>query len=256
MLGGVALGLQPRPFDVGAAGERQLGDGIDLIGQTVGAAMAVDDAMLALAPTVTMSRTKTATGAPAAVRWTISSGRAGLAFLATSTTTPPLHEGRVERERGVVGIGEEPADALGRVGEHVGQRRHGDAVEPGKVGEVGAVGAVDHDQAGAVEPGQRVLAGELGQRGVVGAIGERRRVLHQRAQVGVFPLLDAAVRQAALLEQRDRRLAPAGDRRAARQAARRWRGIRRSAPLPPWCGWFSVQPSCRVAQAAAPANSA
>src|SRR5262249_33134725 len=47
--------------------------------------------------------------------------------------------------------------------------------------------------------------------------GERLRVPHKRAQIGVFPLLDAEMRQPLLLELPERGLALRGERSSARQ---------------------------------------
>ncbi len=50
-----------------------------------------------------------------------------------------------------------------------------------------------------------------------GGAGQRLGVAHQRAQIGVFPLLDAPVRQALRLEPPERGLAQRHDLAVARQ---------------------------------------
>ena len=81
------------------------------------------------------------------------------------------------------------------------------------------------------EHGAGVFGARL--RGGVGRARERLGLAHQRAQVGVFPLLDAPVRQALGLEAAERGLAQRRDRARARQRAlgrgeaRRQRGLGR-----------------------------
>ena len=58
------------------------------------------------------------------------------------------------------------------------------------------------------------------QRSLVGRRGRRVGLTDQRAQVGVFPLLDAPVRQALPLKRLEGARADAGDRGAARQHRR------------------------------------
>ena len=59
--------------------------------------------------------------------------------------------------------------------------------------------------------------------GRVGRAGERLGLAHQRAQIGVFPLLDPPVRQALRFEPAERRLAQRHDLAVARQLALRGR---------------------------------
>ena len=60
-------------------------------------------------------------------------------------------------------------------------------------------------------PAKRIVAPERGERRRLGIAGERRHRPQQRAEVGVFPRLDAAVRQSAPLEEGERGIAALGD---------------------------------------------
>ena len=146
------------------------------------------------------------------------------------------HERRVERDRDVVArrhlaeTGGEPRIA-GR--QHL--RRRADAqprLEVAEIGELGYESAVDEHDAARIdrdERGQDLAGARLRRR--VGRACERLGVAHERAQVGIFPILHPPVRQAFGLEALERVLAQRGDRRRARKRglgggeARRQRGL-------------------------------
>ena len=88
----------------------------------------------------------------------------------------------------------------------------------GEVGQFRHEGAVDEHDAPRIHVADQ-LAGVLGARlgGRVRRAGERLRVADQRAEIGVFPLLDPPVRQAKRVEARGRGLAQRHDLAVARQ---------------------------------------
>ena len=121
------------------------------------------------------------------------------------------HEGRVERDRDIVG-GHDPTQMGEKVAIACRQRlRHGadgqPRLEARKIGEFRHQGAVDEHDAARLnrgEHGERVFGARLRRR--VGHGGERLGVAHERAQVGIFPFFDAAMGQPLRLETPERRL--------------------------------------------------
>ena len=94
----------------------------------------------------------------------------------------------------------------------------------GNVGQFGDERAVDKHQPArfdVAEQGAGRLRPRLG--GGIGRRRERLGVAHQRAQIGVFPVLDAPVRQAGLGEHVERRRALRRDRAIAGQPPARLR---------------------------------
>ena len=78
--------------------------------------------------------------------------------------------------------------------------------------------AVDEDQPAAFDVAEQLSRRlRAGHRRGIGRSGERLGIAHQRAQVGVLPVLDAAMRQALAGEQVERGRALFGDRRPAGQ---------------------------------------
>ncbi len=80
--------------------------------------------------------------------------------------------------------------------------------------------AVDKNEAARLDIAERrarALGARLG--GSVGRHGKRLGVAHQRAQIGIFPILDTPVRQTFFGEQVEGRRALGGDRIVAGQAA-------------------------------------
>ena len=119
------------------------------------------------------------------------------------------HEGGVERDRDVIGR-DDPAEPSGdrRVAGRQRLRHRADGetgLKPGEIGQFRHEGAVDQNDAAAFDGGERragILRARLG--GRIRRRRERLRVAHQRAQVGVFPLLDPPVRQPGRLEALER----------------------------------------------------
>ena len=116
-------------------------------------------------------------------------------------------------------------------GERVCHAADGQARFGRQIGQLRREGAVDEHQPPAIDAGKdarRLLGARLGRR-----IGRRRQrigLAHQRAQIGVFPFLDAPVRQAGGVETRERRPRAAWRRRPCPAACRvRPRKRRRSA---------------------------
>ena len=142
------------------------------------------------------------------------------------------HERGIERDRHIVGrhqlaqMGDELLIAGGEPLRHRADREAGFQV--GEIGELRHEGAVDEDDRARLdrgEHGDRVLGARL--RGRIGHARERLGIAHERAQVGIFPLLDPAVRQPFALEAPERILAQRRDRRRARKRALRHGEIRR-----------------------------
>ena len=108
-------------------------------------------------------------------------------------------------------------------GKRVGERtdRQGPRSRSGEIGQFRHERAVDEDEPARLDIAEQ-LAGRLGARlrGRIGRGRQRLCLAHQRAQIGVFPFLDAAMRQALLGEQVERRLALRGDRVVAGQPRR------------------------------------
>ena len=133
-----------------------------------------------------------------------------------------VHEGGVERVGGVVAGGVDRAHALeervtGR--ERLGQGNDLDARRrPAEIGRLRHQVTVDEADLTGIEPGERRRAFQGG-RSIRRRrpFGERGGLAHQAAQVGVFPLLDPAMRQAALGQEVERRLAQADDAGVARE---------------------------------------
>ena len=142
------------------------------------------------------------------------------------------HQRGIERDRGIAcrrelaEMGSERRIAIGqRVGERADRKPR---LQAGNVGQFGHESAIDKHQPARFDVGEQG-AGRLGPRlgGGIGRRGERLGVAHQRAQVGVFPLLDAAMRQAGLGEHVERRRALRRDRAIAGQPPARLRkGLR------------------------------
>ena len=111
------------------------------------------------------------------------------------------------------------------IGERGGERTdRKPALQRGDVGQFRNERAVDEDEPAAFDIAEqfaRRLGARLG-RGI-GRARQRLRLAHQRAQVGVLPVLDAAMRQAFLGEQVEGGLALRGDRVAAGQPRPRLR---------------------------------
>ena len=126
------------------------------------------------------------------------------------------HEGGVERDRHIA-FRREPSEMLGEQRVALGQRfAHGPdgqtLLQALDVGELGHEGTVDEDQPAAIDLAQqmtRALGPQLG--GGVRRSRQRLGVTHERAQVGVFPLLDAPVRQPLGIEVAERGLAQRRD---------------------------------------------
>ena len=115
------------------------------------------------------------------------------------------HERRIERERDIVrGFAGDEGDRVRVVGrEHVRKPAQGDACRH-RGGQVGNERAVDERQTAAgqrfgVEP--RTSRRD---RGGVGHGGERQRLAHRVAQIGVMPILDPAMRQTGFGKGRER----------------------------------------------------
>ena len=134
------------------------------------------------------------------------------------------HERGVEPLRRVIAARNLPEPIIGIVGEELEQFGEADArigrfeVAPGRF-----IAAVDDGDAIGVDAGQdrRDVAFRL----CIGRAGQRLCLAHQRAQVGVFPFLDAPVRQAFGVETLERVVAQGRDRALAGQrAARRRKG--------------------------------
>ena len=110
------------------------------------------------------------------------------------------HERGVECDRDVIGRydpPELPNDRRVAGRQRLRHRADGETrLDPREVGQFRHEGAVDQHDAPALDRGER-RAGILGARlrGRVRRRRERLGVAHQRAQVGVFPFLDPAVRQ-------------------------------------------------------------
>ncbi len=112
-------------------------------------------------------------------------------------------------------------------------RADGEArLQAGEIGELGHEGAVHKHDAAAFDRGER-RAGVLGARlgGDVGDTGERLGIAHERAQIGVFPLLHAPVRQAGRLEALEGVLAQRRNRTGARKRGLHGSEIRRQPGL-------------------------
>ena len=247
VLSGIALGLKARPGHLRPVANRQFRDRVDLVAEPGGPAMGNStNRTLALAPMVTTSRVKTATGSPAAVTWAISIGPRRPGVLGDVDDDAALHQSRVQSQRRIVAVVEQQrrraAASLARTSASAATV---DAAErPSTSDRSGRYDAVDDNDPRPVEIGERVFAHQLGQRRVIDAAGKRRGALHQRAEVGVFPRLDAAMRQAAPLELRE---SPSRDACATRARAgqrRRRRAVFARAASPrPWCAAFGARRS-------------
>ena len=115
------------------------------------------------------------------------------------------------------------------VGQRLGERAdRKPRLQGGNVGQFGNEGAVDKNQPARFDIAEQG-AGRFRPR-FCGGIGRRRQRLclaHQRAQIGVFPVLDAAMRQAGLGEHVEGRRALRRDRAIAGQPPARLRkGLR------------------------------
>ncbi len=148
------------------------------------------------------------------------------------------HQRGIERDRDVAcrrelaEMGSERRIAVGqRVGERADRKPR---LQGGNVGQFGDESAVDKHQPArfdVAEQGAGRLRPRLG--GGIGRRCERLCVAHQRAQIGVFPVLDAAMRQAGLGEYVEGRRALRRDRATAGQPparlrkSLRQRGLRR-----------------------------
>ena len=91
-------------------------------------------------------------------------------------------------------------------------------LEVGEIGQFRREGTIDEHDAAALDrgaDGARVLGTRFRRR--IGRVRERLGVAHERAQVGVFPLLDPPVRQAERFEAAERCLAQGRDPALARQ---------------------------------------
>ncbi len=132
------------------------------------------------------------------------------------------HEGGVEPVRGIVGAGDLSKPEIRIFGKELEQfidrdaRIAGPEIAPGRF-----IAAVDDGDVIRVDAGQdrRDVAFRLG----AGRARQRLGLAHQRAQVGVFPFLDAAVRQTLGVETVERVLAQRRDRAFARQRVARGR---------------------------------
>ena len=107
-----------------------------------------------------------------------------------------LHQRGIQRQHGIVLVGEERADARRVAREDVRDVLHLQRLGAPEVGKVGAIAPVDDDDAGTIEAGEHVTLGDLRDHGRRRLAGERRHGAEQRTEVGVFPRLDAAMRQA------------------------------------------------------------
>ena len=135
------------------------------------------------------------------------------------------HESGVEPIGGIVAAGDRPGPVVrifGQEREQFGDRNARIAVlefAPGRF-----IAPVDDGDVMRVDAAEdrRDIAFRLG----AGRARQRLRLAHQRAQVGVFPLLDAAMRQAFGVEAAEGVLAQGRDRALARQrGARRRKGV-------------------------------
>ena len=187
----------------------------------------------------TSERTNTEAGSLPAFTNTRWIGRASAAPSATWITAPsPMNA--VLSATATSSVGTSLPRCATRCGSPAASRlRHradGEArFQIGKIGEFRHEGAIDeHDRArlDRSERGDRLPGARL--RGRIGHARERLGVAHERAQVGIFPLLDAAVRQPFGLEAPESIFAQRSDRRRARKRAlhrgeiRRQRGFGRS----------------------------
>ncbi len=134
------------------------------------------------------------------------------------------HEGGVEPIGGIVGAGHLPQPEVRIVGEKLEQffdrnsRIAGHEIAPARL-----IAAVDDSDVIGIDAAhhRRNVAFWLG----AGRARQRLSLAHQRTQVGVFPFLDAPVRQAVGVETPERVLAQLADRALARQlVARRRKG--------------------------------
>ncbi len=132
------------------------------------------------------------------------------------------HQRGIERQRRVVAgddLAEMPRDKRVTLRQHRRHRADGQTLFQGaEIGKLGNESAVDEDDAAAFHIADRA-SGRFGARlgGGVGRRGQRLGLAHQRAQVGIFPFLDAPMRQSARIKAAESALAQGGDRPAARQ---------------------------------------
>ena len=119
-----------------------------------------------------------------------------------------LQERGVQRQHGVVGIGEEPADALGARGEHIGERLDANALGADEIGKLRPVDAVGDDDLRAVEAGERI------------AVGERRQRCRRRLRRRAAPPSASAARRSVYFHASTRRCGSPARSNSAKAASR------------------------------------
>ena len=176
--------------------------------------------------------------------------------LADAQGSAPGHQGSVQRDHGIVVTRVHGAKCLleprRRLLERLGERHDLDpgSLEPRDVGKIGPKLALDHDQA----IGGKLCDARAERFLDVGGIdrqrgGADRRIDfgQQRAEVGIFPGFDAAMRQPKSGISLDR-LVPQARRRRHRLRREAPRGRSRTCrdkPARPWCGTAGpATPSC------------
>ncbi len=132
------------------------------------------------------------------------------------------HQRRVQRQRHVVtadDLAEMPHDARVALRQRIGHGADGQALlQRSEIGKLGDENAADENDPAAFHVADRARGGfgaRLG--GRIRRRGQRLGVAHQRAQVGIFPFLDAPVRQSAGIEAAESAVAQGGDRPAPGQ---------------------------------------
>ena len=133
------------------------------------------------------------------------------------------HESGIERDRHVVGRDElsQMRNEMRIAGsEPLRHRADGEAgFQVGQIGEFRRKDAIDEDDSARLdrrEHGHRLPGARLRRR--IGRVRERLGIAHERAQVGIFPLLDPAVRQPFGFEAMEGSFAQRGHRSRAREA--------------------------------------
>ena len=146
------------------------------------------------------------------------------------------HQGGIERDRDIAGrreLAEMRGERRIAVGQRGGERADREPrLQIGEIGQFGDEGAVDEDQAAGLDIAEQCAGGFRPRlrRGVRRA-RQRLGIAHQRAQIGIFPLLDAAMRQAFFGEHIEGRLALRRNRVIAGQPRARLRKVLRQRGL-------------------------
>ncbi len=131
------------------------------------------------------------------------------------------HQRRVERDRDVIGVesfADMRRDQRVALGERLGQRADGQARLRRQVRQLRHEGTVDEGELAAIDTGEdlaRFLGSRLSRR--IGWRRQRMGLAQQRAQIGVFPLLDAPMRQPTCVETLESVVAQRRHRALARQ---------------------------------------